>query len=144
MQVLGSLPFWNEKTLTAFRMSQQGYVATPPYSQAQPGMVGYPAGFGSSPAQPLYGHYGGQPQSFPAPPTGKATFLWSLIPPVKSSVLAFHPTGRILSFGKCAILYYTRSNCLFMIQAMQLPIEMTTFKPRDMHFCARPCYRLVI
>uniref|UniRef100_A0A674DP36 SEC24 homolog D, COPII coat complex component n=1 Tax=Salmo trutta TaxID=8032 RepID=A0A674DP36_SALTR len=82
-------------------MSQQGYVATPPYSQAQPGMGGYPAGFGSSPAQPLYGHYGGQPQSFPAPPTGKATFLWSLIPPVKSSVLAFHPTGRILSFGKC-------------------------------------------
>ncbi|XP_064796634.1 LOW QUALITY PROTEIN: protein transport protein Sec24D-like [Oncorhynchus masou masou] len=51
-------------------MSQQGYVATPPYSQAQPGMGGYPAGFGSSPAQPLYGHYGGQPQSFPAPPTG--------------------------------------------------------------------------
>ncbi|CAB1351700.1 unnamed protein product [Coregonus sp. 'balchen'] len=51
-------------------MSQQGYVATPPYSQAQPGMGGYPAGFGSSPAQPLYGHYGGQPQSFPTPPTG--------------------------------------------------------------------------
>ncbi|KAM9400219.1 protein transport protein Sec24D-like isoform 1-T2 [Salvelinus alpinus] len=51
-------------------MSQQGYVATPPYSQAQPGMGGYPAGFGSAPAQPLYRHYGGPPQSFPAPPTG--------------------------------------------------------------------------
>uniref|UniRef100_A0A8C7H7M8 SEC24 homolog D, COPII coat complex component n=1 Tax=Oncorhynchus kisutch TaxID=8019 RepID=A0A8C7H7M8_ONCKI len=54
-------------------MSQQGYVATPPYSQAQPGMGGYPAGFGSAPAQPLYRHYGGPPQSFPAPPTGKDT-----------------------------------------------------------------------
>uniref|UniRef100_A0A6Q2XY47 SEC24 homolog D, COPII coat complex component n=1 Tax=Esox lucius TaxID=8010 RepID=A0A6Q2XY47_ESOLU len=51
-------------------MSQQGYVATPPYSQAQSGMGGYPAGFGSAPSQPLYGHYGGQPQSFPVPPTG--------------------------------------------------------------------------
>ncbi|KAL0970316.1 hypothetical protein UPYG_G00240350 [Umbra pygmaea] len=51
-------------------MSQQGYVATPPYSQAQPGMGGYPPGFGSTPAQPLYGHYGGQPQSFPTPATG--------------------------------------------------------------------------
>uniref|UniRef100_A0A4W5QR67 SEC24 homolog D, COPII coat complex component n=1 Tax=Hucho hucho TaxID=62062 RepID=A0A4W5QR67_9TELE len=80
-------------------MSQQGYVATPPYSQAQPGMGGYPAGFGSSPAQPLYAHYGGQPQSFTAPPTGKAAFLWSLIPPVKSN--RFYPTGLILSFGKC-------------------------------------------
>uniref|UniRef100_A0A673WQT7 SEC24 homolog C, COPII coat complex component n=1 Tax=Salmo trutta TaxID=8032 RepID=A0A673WQT7_SALTR len=63
-------------------MSQQGYVATPPYSQAQPGMGGCPAGFGSAPAQPLYRHYGGPPQSFPAPPTGKATCLWSPIPPV--------------------------------------------------------------
>ncbi|XP_022614538.1 protein transport protein Sec24D [Seriola dumerili] len=51
-------------------MSQQGYVAAPPYSQAQPGMGGYQGGFGSGPAQPLYGHYGGQPQTFTAPPTG--------------------------------------------------------------------------
>uniref|UniRef100_A0A8C8K643 SEC24 homolog D, COPII coat complex component n=1 Tax=Oncorhynchus tshawytscha TaxID=74940 RepID=A0A8C8K643_ONCTS len=63
-------------------MSQQGYVATPPYSQAQPGMGGYPAGFGSAPSQPLYRQYGGPPQSFPAPPTGKDTCLWSPIPPV--------------------------------------------------------------
>uniref|UniRef100_A0A8C8K3S1 SEC24 homolog D, COPII coat complex component n=1 Tax=Oncorhynchus tshawytscha TaxID=74940 RepID=A0A8C8K3S1_ONCTS len=68
-------------------MSQQGYVATPPYSQAQPGMGGYPAGFGSAPSQPLYRQYGGPPQSFPAPPTGKDTCLWSPIPPVKSSLL---------------------------------------------------------
>ncbi|XP_071751437.1 protein transport protein Sec24D [Centroberyx gerrardi] len=51
-------------------MSQQGYVAAPPFSQAQPGMGGYQAGFGSGPTQPLYGHYGGPPQAFSAPPTG--------------------------------------------------------------------------
>uniref|UniRef100_A0A4W6EEW7 SEC24 homolog D, COPII coat complex component n=1 Tax=Lates calcarifer TaxID=8187 RepID=A0A4W6EEW7_LATCA len=51
-------------------MSQQGYVAAPPYSQAQPGMGGYQGGFGSGPAQPLYGHYGGPPQAFTAPPAG--------------------------------------------------------------------------
>ncbi|XP_054907152.1 protein transport protein Sec24D [Poeciliopsis prolifica] len=51
-------------------MSQQGYVATPPYSQAQPGIGGYQGGFGAPPAQPLYGHYGGPPQGFNAPPAG--------------------------------------------------------------------------
>uniref|UniRef100_A0A669FA03 SEC24 homolog D, COPII coat complex component n=1 Tax=Oreochromis niloticus TaxID=8128 RepID=A0A669FA03_ORENI len=52
-------------------MSQQGYVAAPPYSQAQPGMGAYQGGFGSGPTQPLYGHYGGPPQAFNAPPAGK-------------------------------------------------------------------------
>lgn len=56
-------------------MSQQGYVAAPPYSQAQPGMGGYQGGFGTGPAQPLYGHYGGPPQAFTAPPTGKGLLL---------------------------------------------------------------------
>ncbi|XP_078131864.1 protein transport protein Sec24D isoform X1 [Sander vitreus] len=51
-------------------MSQQGYVAAPPYSQAQPGMGGYQGGFGTGLAQPLHGHYGGPPQAFTAPPTG--------------------------------------------------------------------------
>ncbi|XP_066576734.1 protein transport protein Sec24D [Amia ocellicauda] len=51
-------------------MSHQGYVATPPYSQAQPGIGGYPSGFGSSASQPLYGHYGGPAQSFPPPQPG--------------------------------------------------------------------------
>ncbi|XP_044039552.1 protein transport protein Sec24D [Siniperca chuatsi] len=51
-------------------MSQQGYVAAPPYSQAQPGLGGYQGGFGTGPPQPLYGHYGGPPQAFNAPPTG--------------------------------------------------------------------------
>ncbi|XP_030635801.1 protein transport protein Sec24D [Chanos chanos] len=51
-------------------MSQQGYVATPPYSQAQPGMGGYPTGFGSPSAQALYGHYGAPPQTYPSQPAG--------------------------------------------------------------------------
>ncbi|XP_078532069.1 protein transport protein Sec24D [Lissotriton helveticus] len=48
-------------------MSQQGYVATPPYSQSQPGMGGYSTSFGTTPSSP-YGHYGATNQSFPAPP----------------------------------------------------------------------------
>eukprot|EP00064_Thunnus_orientalis_P001441 superscaffoldBa00000098_g1444 len=59
-------------------MSQQGYVAAPPYSQAQPRMGGYQGGFGPGPAQP-YGHYGGSPQAFNAPPTGM------MKPPVSSA-----------------------------------------------------------
>ncbi|XP_077156567.1 protein transport protein Sec24D [Paroedura picta] len=39
-------------------MNQQGYVATPPYSQSQPGMGGFSPGFGQSASSPLYGHYG--------------------------------------------------------------------------------------
>lgn len=52
-------------------MSQQGYVAAPPYSQAQPRLGGYQGGFGAGPAQPLNGHYGGPPQAFAAPPAGR-------------------------------------------------------------------------
>lgn len=51
---------WNE----IFTMSQQGYVATPPYSQSQTGM-------GLSP--PHYGHYG-DPSPAGAPP-GKSAFF---------------------------------------------------------------------
>ncbi|XP_059891855.1 protein transport protein Sec24D isoform X7 [Gadus macrocephalus] len=47
-------------------MSQQGYVAAPPYSQAQPGAMGY----GPGPNQHTYGHYGGQQQAFSPPPPG--------------------------------------------------------------------------
>lgn len=51
-------------------MSQQGYVATPPYSQAQAGMGGYAAGFGNPPPQSHYGAYGSPTQGYSAPPTG--------------------------------------------------------------------------
>lgn len=67
-------------------MSQQGYVAAPPYSQAQPGMGGYQGGYGSGPAQPLYGHYGGPPQAFTAPPTGKS-FSHTQVQPQSSQAL---------------------------------------------------------
>ncbi|KAG7496243.1 transport protein Sec24D [Solea senegalensis] len=51
-------------------MSQQGYVAAPPFSQAQPGMGGYQCGYGGGPAQPAYGHFGGPPQTFTTQPAG--------------------------------------------------------------------------
>uniref|UniRef100_A0A8C7UQF4 SEC24 homolog D, COPII coat complex component n=1 Tax=Oncorhynchus mykiss TaxID=8022 RepID=A0A8C7UQF4_ONCMY len=92
-------------------MSQQGYVATPPYSQAQPGMGGYPAGFGSAPAQPLYRHYGGPPQSFPAPPTGKNTCLWSPIPPVKSSSIYIQQRHHNLGTLACSMLLLRLHSC---------------------------------
>ncbi|XP_054846422.1 protein transport protein Sec24D isoform X2 [Eublepharis macularius] len=44
-------------------MNQQGYVATPPYSQAQPGLGGFSPGFGQPAAPPMYGHYGDVRQS---------------------------------------------------------------------------------
>ncbi|MFT7807472.1 protein transport protein Sec24D isoform X1 [Arapaima gigas] len=50
-------------------MSQQGYVATPPLSQAQPGVSGYPPAFGVPPSQAHFGHYSSTPQSHPSPPT---------------------------------------------------------------------------
>ncbi|XP_016346154.1 protein transport protein Sec24D isoform X2 [Sinocyclocheilus anshuiensis] len=70
-------------------MSQQGYVATPPYSQAQAGMVGYSAGFGNPPPQSHYGMYGSPPQGYSAPPTGvlkppASSFSGMPPPPVSS------------------------------------------------------------
>ncbi|KAM9835406.1 protein transport protein Sec24D isoform X2 [Syngnathus typhle] len=55
-------------------MSEHGYVAATSYSQAQPGLGGYQGGFGAAPAQPHYGHYGGAPQAFTAPPTAVQKF----------------------------------------------------------------------
>ncbi|KAK1175018.1 protein transport protein Sec24D-like [Acipenser oxyrinchus oxyrinchus] len=49
-------------------MSQQGYVATPPYSQTQP----------------LYGHYGGSPQTFAPSQQGVLKTAASVGPPVSS------------------------------------------------------------
>ncbi|XP_062991447.1 protein transport protein Sec24D [Elgaria multicarinata webbii] len=48
-------------------MNQQGYVATPPYSQSQPGMGGFSTGFGQPASSPLYGHYGDTNPSSSAP-----------------------------------------------------------------------------
>uniref|UniRef100_A0A8C8SSJ0 SEC24 homolog D, COPII coat complex component n=1 Tax=Pelusios castaneus TaxID=367368 RepID=A0A8C8SSJ0_9SAUR len=51
-------------------MSQQGYVATPPYSQSQPGISGFSTGFGPPTSSPLYGHYGDPNPSYSAPQSG--------------------------------------------------------------------------
>ncbi|KAJ8271372.1 hypothetical protein COCON_G00102310 [Conger conger] len=75
-------------------MSQQGYVATPPYSQAPPGMGGYQPGFGAPPAQPLYGHYG-PPQSYPSGQLGalkSPPSLASAVPPPPGPA-HFSPNG---------------------------------------------------
>ncbi|XP_078399367.1 protein transport protein Sec24D [Cetorhinus maximus] len=75
-------------------MSQQGYVATPPYSQAKPGLGGYSTGFGS---QPHYAHYGGTGQPYSAAQAG-------LLKPVPSphvpSVSAGHPPPAPSQFGQ--------------------------------------------
>ncbi|NXY12993.1 SC24D protein, partial [Atrichornis clamosus] len=47
-------------------MSQQGYVAAPPYSQSQPGI----GGFGSPNSSLHYGHYGDPNSSYSAPQQG--------------------------------------------------------------------------
>nr|XP_021410654.1 protein transport protein Sec24D isoform X1 [Lonchura striata domestica] len=54
---------WNEKIAI---MSQQGYVAAPPYSQSQPGIGGF-----GPPNSPIhYGHYGDPNSSYSAPQPG--------------------------------------------------------------------------
>ncbi|KAJ8262291.1 hypothetical protein GJAV_G00164780 [Gymnothorax javanicus] len=77
-------------------MSHQGYVAAPPYSQAQPGMAGYPSGLGGVPMSPHYGHYGGPTQSFPTAPPGamkSPTSAPSSVPPGPGSG-QFIPSGQ--------------------------------------------------
>lgn len=54
---------WNEKIAI---MSQQGYVAAPPYSQSQPGI----GGFGPPSSSIHYGHYGDPNSSYSAPQPG--------------------------------------------------------------------------
>ncbi|NXN37548.1 SC24D protein, partial [Rhinoptilus africanus] len=51
-------------------MSQQGYVAAPPYSQSQPGIGGFSAGFGPPNSSLHYGHYGDPNSSHSAPQPG--------------------------------------------------------------------------
>ncbi|XP_069782701.1 protein transport protein Sec24D [Narcine bancroftii] len=51
-------------------MSHQGYITTPPFSQGQPGMGGYPTGFSSATSQPHYSNYSGTGPSYSVGPTG--------------------------------------------------------------------------
>ncbi|KAM6075917.1 protein transport protein Sec24D [Chlamydotis macqueenii] len=65
-------------------MSQQGYVAAPPYSQSQPGIGGFSAGFGPPNSSFHYGHYGDPNSSYSAPQPGvsKSTVPFGSSPPV--------------------------------------------------------------
>ncbi|XP_062483577.1 protein transport protein Sec24D isoform X2 [Pezoporus occidentalis] len=51
-------------------MSQQGYVAAPPYSQSQTGIGGFSSGFGPPSSSLHYGHYGDPNSSCSAPQPG--------------------------------------------------------------------------
>lgn len=94
---------WEDSKSHSVSMSQQGYVAAPPYSQAQPGMGGYQGGFGTGPAQPLYGHYGGPPQAFTAPPTGTELLLLYLGCISSNMVVGFYLTSSILPHSKISL-----------------------------------------
>lgn len=80
-------PIWNENSNG---MSQQGYVATPPYSQSQPGIGGFSTGFGPPTSSPLYGHYGDSTLSYSAPQSG---MLKSTVPFGSSAPLGSPPPG---------------------------------------------------
>ncbi|XP_026503582.1 protein transport protein Sec24D [Terrapene carolina triunguis] len=71
-------------------MSQQGYVATPPYSQSQPGIGGFSTGFGPPTSSPLYGHYGDPNLSYSAPQSG---MLKSTVPLGSSAPVGSPPPG---------------------------------------------------
>uniref|UniRef100_A0A8C0GEU1 Uncharacterized protein n=1 Tax=Chelonoidis abingdonii TaxID=106734 RepID=A0A8C0GEU1_CHEAB len=71
-------------------MSQQGYVATPPYSQSQPGIGGFSTGFGPPTSSPLYGHYGDSTRSYSAPQSG---MLKSTVPFGSSAPAGSPPPG---------------------------------------------------
>ncbi|XP_035745533.1 protein transport protein Sec24D [Egretta garzetta] len=65
-------------------MSQQGYVAAPPYSQSQPGIGGFSAGFGPPNSSLHYGHYGDPNSSYsvPQPGVSKSTVPFGSSAPV--------------------------------------------------------------
>ncbi|CAM4549404.1 unnamed protein product [Caretta caretta] len=80
-------PIWNENNIG---MSQQGYVATPPYSQSQPGIGGFSTGFGPPTSSPLYGHYGNPNPSYSASQSG---MLKSTVPFGSSAPVGSPPPG---------------------------------------------------
>ncbi|KAG8592998.1 hypothetical protein GDO81_000692 [Engystomops pustulosus] len=62
------------------RMSQQGYVASPPYSQ--PGLGGFPPGYGTPMMSPTYGHSGTQNVASPPPQSAGLKPSAQIGPPV--------------------------------------------------------------
>ncbi|OCT99894.1 protein transport protein Sec24D [Xenopus laevis] len=70
-------------------MSQQGYVAPPPFSQPQPGLSGYPPGYGPPMMSPSYANYGGTSPTTPSQPAMlKSTMPFGSQPSLNSPVSA--------------------------------------------------------
>ncbi|KAG6933881.1 SEC24 -like protein D, COPII coat complex component, partial [Chelydra serpentina] len=86
-RLIRKTPIWNENNTG---MSQQGYVATPPYSQSQPGIGGFSTGFGPPTSSPLYGHYGDPNPSYSSPQSG---MLKSTVPFGSSAPVGSPPPG---------------------------------------------------
>ncbi|NXX51192.1 SC24D protein, partial [Tricholaema leucomelas] len=76
-------------------MSQQGYVAAPPYSQSQPGIGGFSAGFGPPSSSHHYGHYR-DPNSYsaPQPVASKSDVLFGSSAPVGPPPPGTHQIGQ--------------------------------------------------
>lgn len=96
-------------------MSQQGYVATPPYSQAQAGMGGYPP-------QSHYGHYGSPQQPFPPQPAGTVKFTSLFISTfafllTRTSLLLFsaYKLAVVSRYFKTKLLYIEAYSVLYLI-----------------------------
>ncbi|XP_047922245.2 protein transport protein Sec24D [Anser cygnoides] len=71
-------------------MSQQGYVAAPPYSQSQPRTGGFSTSFGPPNSSLHYGHYGDPNSSYAAPQPG---MLKSTVPLGSSAPVGPPPPG---------------------------------------------------
>lgn len=79
LQIFRGPSTWNENIVI---MSQQGYVAAPPYSQSQTGIGGFSPGFGPPNSSLHYGHYGDPNSSCSAPQPGvnlAYVWFWSLL-----------------------------------------------------------------
>ncbi|XP_054248143.1 protein transport protein Sec24D isoform X1 [Indicator indicator] len=77
-------------------MSQQGYVAAPPYSQSQPGIGGFSARFGPPSSSLHYGHYGDPSSSYSAPQPGvsKSTVPFGSSAPVEPPPPSTHQISQ--------------------------------------------------
>ncbi|XP_063166490.1 protein transport protein Sec24D isoform X2 [Candoia aspera] len=78
-------------------MNHQGYVAAPPYSQSQPGMGGFSAGYGQTVSSPLHGHYN---DANPAPSASQSGILkantpFGVPPVIGSPPHSLHPAKQI-------------------------------------------------
>ncbi|XP_007444682.1 protein transport protein Sec24D-like, partial [Python bivittatus] len=78
-------------------MNHQGYVAAPPYSQSQPGMGGFSAGFGQTVSSPLHGHYNDANTATSTSQSGvlKTNVPFGVPPVIGSPPHSLHPPKQI-------------------------------------------------